>query len=72
MVEYTITPTNEGLLVQIYDAPAGGRRIMFVERNGQIDKYVNRDRALAGIEIYSSADKTALIEAELSVYLDAA
>jgi hypothetical protein len=40
MIEYTITPTNEGLLVQIYDAPAGGRRILFVERNGQIDKYV--------------------------------
>jgi hypothetical protein len=72
MVEYTIKPTNEGLLVQIYDAPAGGRRILFVERDGQINKYMNRDRALAGIEIYRSADKTALIEAELSVYLDAA
>jgi hypothetical protein len=72
MVEYTITPTNEGLLVQIYDAPAGGRRILFVERDGQINKYMNRDRALAGIEIYSSVDKTALFEAELSVYLDAA
>jgi hypothetical protein len=73
MVEYTITATSDGLLVQIYDdAPVGGRRILFVERNGQIDKYVNRDRALAGIEIYSSADKRALFEAELSIYLDAA
>jgi hypothetical protein len=72
MVEYTITPTNEGLLVQIYDAPAGGRRILFVEGDGQINKYMNRDRALAGIGIYSGADKTALFVAELSVYLDAA
>ena len=72
MVEYAITPTNKGLLVQIYDVPAGGRRILFVERDGQIDKYMNRDRALCGIEIYSGADKSALMEAELSVYLDAA
>jgi hypothetical protein len=72
MVEYTVIPSSEGLLVQIYDAPASGWRILFVESNGQLRNYVSRDHALAGIEIYSGTDKTALFEAELSVYHDSA
>lgn len=58
--------------MQIYDAPASGWRTLFVERAGEIGKYLCRDQALAGIEIYALTDKAAIFEAELRVYLDAA
>jgi len=72
MVRYEILSENEELSVRIYDAPACGWRILFVERDGSITKYVRRDHALAGIEIYDHPDKTSLFEAEIEVYLDAA
>jgi hypothetical protein len=71
MAEYAIIPSSEGLKVQIYDAPASGWRSLFVERDGEIGNYIDRGHAEAGIEIYSRADKTIILEAELAVYQEA-
>jgi hypothetical protein len=72
MVEYTILPSSGGLKIQIYDAPASGWRSLFVEKDGEIGNYTGRDHAEAGVEIYSRADKTIILEAELAVYQEAA
>lgn len=72
MVEHKIMPDEDELNVRVYDAPAFGWRILFVERDGEIGRYLHREHALAGIRIYDLADKAALFEAELGVYLEAA
>lgn len=72
MVEHGIIPDGAELSVRVYDAPARGWRILFVERGGEIGRYLHREHALAGIRIYDLADKAALFEAELGVYLESA
>jgi len=72
MVRYEILSGNGDLSVRIYDAPAYGWRILFVEREGSITKYASEDHALVGLEIYERSDKAILFEAEIGVYLDAA
>jgi hypothetical protein len=72
MVRYEILSNNEGLRVCIYDAPAYGSRILFVERDGLITEYACKEHALAGVEIYDRSDNAILFEAEIRVYFDAA
>lgn len=72
MVEHEITPNRDGYNVRIYDAPAGGWRILFVQKEGAIGAYTAYDDATAGVQIYDRADKTVLFEAELEVYLRSA
>jgi hypothetical protein len=72
MVRYEVLSDKEELSVRIYDAPAFGWRILFVEECGSITRYVNKDHALAGISIYDRSDKASLLDAEAEVYLEAA
>ncbi len=72
MVRYEVLPESEELSVRVYDAPAFGWRILFVEEGGSITRYVSRDHALAGIGIYDRSDKATLLDAEAEVYLEAA
>jgi hypothetical protein len=58
--------------VRIYDAPAGGWRILFGQTEGAIGTYTTYDDAMEGVRIYDRSDKTVLFEAELDVYLQAA
>lgn len=72
MVRYEIVPSHDGISVRIFDAPANGWRTLFMEKDGSIVRYEDDDQATSGLRIYDGADKTALIEAELEVYLEAA
>lgn len=72
MVRHEIVPDRNDVIVRIFDAPAGGWRTIFVEKDGLIVRYENRDDALSGVRIYDGADKTMLFGAELEVYLEAA
>ena len=71
MVGYEIVSRDGELSVRIYDAPACGWRILFVEREGSIAKYECQDHAQAGIEIYDRSDKTILFDMENEIYLEA-
>lgn len=72
VAEYEIVSNGDGFSVHIYDAPAGGWRILFGEKDGPIGVYTKYDDAKAGVQIYDRSDKTALFEAELEVYLRSA
>jgi hypothetical protein len=72
MVRYEVLSDSEELSVRIYDAPAFGWRVLFMEEGNSITRYVSRDQALAGIRIYDRSDKVALLDAEVEVYLEAA
>ncbi len=72
MVRHEIVPDRNDVIVRIFDAPAGGWRTIFVEKDGLIVRYESRDDALSGVRIYDGADKTALFGAEFEVYLEAA
>lgn len=72
MVRYEVLSESEELSVRIYDAPAFGWRILFVEEDGSITRYACKDHALAGIGIYDRSDKATLHDAEVEVYLEAA
>ncbi len=72
MVEHEIIPNHDGYSVRIYDAPAGGWRILFVRKEGAIGTYTTYDDAKAGVRVYDRSDKTVLLEAELDVYRQAA
>jgi hypothetical protein len=50
--------------VRIYDAPAGGIRILFRQKDGVIATYTKNKDAVAGVRIYDCADKTVLFDAE--------
>lgn len=60
------------MLVRLFDAPAGGWRTIFVEKDGLIVRYESRAEACSGVRLYDGADKTTLFAAELAVYLEAA
>lgn len=72
MVKHKIIPDGKELNVRIYDATASGWRILFVERGGEIGRYLDQDQALTSIDDYDRSDKGALFEAELEVYLESA
>lgn len=72
LVKHEIIPDGEELSVRIYDAPAGGWRLLFVQKDGAIARYTRKDHALAGVGIYDCSDKTALCDAEIEVYLASA
>ncbi len=72
MVEHKIVPSRDGYSVRIYDAPAGGIRVLFGQKEGAINTYTKYEDAVAGVRIYNCADKTVLFDAELEVYLQAA
>lgn len=72
MVKHEIVPNGDGLSVRIYDAPAGGWRILFGQTEGAIGTYTTYDDAMAGVRVYDRSDKSVLFEAELDVYLQAA
>ncbi len=72
LVKHEIISDGEGLSVRIYDAPASGWRILFVQKDGAIARYTSKDHALAGVGIYDRSDKTALFDAEIEVYLASA
>ncbi len=72
MLAHEIIEDDEEMSVRIYDAPANGWRILFVQRDGVIAKYTNKDKARAGMEIYDRADKAALFDAEMNVYAESA
>ena len=72
MVRHEIVPNSDGFSVRIYDALAGGWRILFEQKEGAIGTYTTYDDAMAGVRVYERSDKTALFEAELNVYLRAA
>ncbi|MGE0116198.1 MAG: hypothetical protein AB7T07_15110 [Steroidobacteraceae bacterium] len=72
MVAHEIIEDDEEVSVRIYDAPANGWRILFVQRDDVISRYTNKDKARAGIEIYDRADKAALFDAEMNVYAKSA
>jgi hypothetical protein len=72
MVEHKIVPTGDEYSVRIYDAPAGGIRILFGQKGDAINIYTKYDDAVAGVQVYDCADKTVLFDAELEVYLQAA
>ena len=72
MVIHEIEPGADGMDVRIYDAPANGWRILYVERDRSIAKFTNRDEALAGVAIYDRSYRKDLFEAEEDVYLEAA
>jgi len=72
MARYEVLSDSEELSVRIYDAPAFGWRVLFVERDGSITRYTCEDHALAGIGIYDRSDKDTLLDAEAGVYLEAA
>jgi len=72
VVEHEIVPNGDGFSVRIYDAPAGGWRILFGEKEGAIGTYTKYDDAKAGVRVYDRSDKTVLFEAEFEVYLRSA
>jgi len=72
VVEHEIVSNSDGFSVRIYDAPAGGWRILFGEKDGAIGTYTTYDDAKAGVRGYDQSDKSVLFEAELDVYLQAA
>ncbi len=72
MGEYEIVPNRDGYSVRIYDAPAGGWRILFGQEEDAIGTYTTYEYAMAGVQIYDRSDKTVLFEAELEVYLRSA
>src|SRR5262245_9201664 len=72
MVKHEIIPNRDGHSVRIYDAPAGGWRILFGQEEGAIGTYTAYEDAMAGVQIYDCSDKTVLFEAELEVYLRSA
>ena len=72
MVEHEIVQNGDGFSVRIYDAPAGGWRILFEQKEGAIGTYTAYDDAMAGVRVYDRSDKTVLFEAELDVYRQAA
>jgi len=72
MVKHEIIPDGEELSVRIYDAPASGWRMLFVQKDGAIARYTHKDQALTGMGIYDCSDKTALCDAEIEVYLASA
>jgi hypothetical protein len=58
--------------ISVYDAPASGWRTLFVQRDGAIAKYTDKGQAQAGTEICDRADKAALFDAEMNVYVESA
>lgn len=72
MLAHEIIADDEEVGVRIYDAPANGWRILFVQRDGVIARYTDKNKARAGVEIYDHADKTALFDAEMNVYAESA
>jgi hypothetical protein len=58
--------------VRIYDAPAGGWRILFGQTEGATGTYTTYDDAMAGVRVYDRSNKAVLFEAELDVYLQSA
>jgi hypothetical protein len=72
VVEHEIVPNRDGFSVRIYDAPAGGWRILFGQTEGSIVTYTTYDDAMEGVRIYDRSDKTVLFDAELEVYLQSA
>lgn len=72
MVKHEIIPNGDGFSVRIYDAPAGGRRILFGQTEGVIGAYTTYGDAMEGVRVYDRSDKTVLFEAEPDVYLQAA
>ncbi|MBS1789696.1 MAG: hypothetical protein JST85_18370 [Acidobacteria bacterium] len=70
MLAHEIIADDEEMSVRIYDAPANGWRILFVQRDGVIAKYTDKDKARDGIEIYDRSDKAALFDAEMNVYAE--
>ncbi len=72
MVDHEIVPDGDGFSVRIFDAPAGGWRILFGETETAIGTYTTYDDAKAGVRVYDRSDKTVLFEAEFEVYLQSA
>jgi hypothetical protein len=72
VVKHEILPNSDGFSVRIYDAPAGGWRILFGQKEGAIGSYTTYDDAMAGVRVYDRSDKAVLFEAELEVYLKSA
>jgi hypothetical protein len=72
MVTHEIIADDKEVSVRSYDAPANGWRILFVEQDGVIAKYTDKDKARDGVEIYDRADKAALFDAEMNVYVESA
>lgn len=72
MVAHEIIADDKEVSVRIHDAPANGWRILFVQRDDVISRYTNKDKARAGIEIYDRADKAALFDAEMNIYVESA
>lgn len=72
MVRHEIIADGEELSVRVYDGPAGGWRLLFVQKDGAIARYTSKDYALTGAQIYNCADKTALCDAEIEAYLASA
>jgi hypothetical protein len=72
MVEHKIVPTRDGYSVRIYDAPAGGIRMLFGQKDGAINIYTKYEDAVTDVRIYDCVDKTLLFDAELGGYLQAA
>jgi hypothetical protein len=72
VVDHEIVQNGDGFSVRIYDAPAGGWRILFEQKEGAIGAYTTYDDAMTGVRVYDRSDKTVLFEAELDVYLQAA
>jgi hypothetical protein len=72
VVEHKIVSNRDRYSVRIYDAPAGGWRILFGQKEGVIEMYTTYDDTMEGVRIYDRSDKTVLFEAELEVYLQSA
>jgi hypothetical protein len=72
VVEYEIIPNHDGYSVRIYDAPACGWRILFVQKEGAIGAHTTYGDAMMSVRVYDHSDKTVLFEAEINVYLQAA
>jgi len=72
MLAHEIIEDDEGMGVRIYDAPANGWRILFVQRDEVIARYTDKDKAKADIAIYDRADKAALFDAEMNIYAESA
>ena len=72
MVDHEIIQNGDGFSVRIYDAPAGGWRILFGQEEDAIGTYTTYEDAIAGVQIYDRSEKTVLFEAELEVYLRSA
>jgi len=72
MLAHEIIEDDEEMSVRIYDAPANGWRILFVQRDGVIARYTDKGKAMAGMEIYDRAEKAALFDAEMDAYVESA